>query len=87
MIPKGDRAKMLAALGCVSHVLIFEDDTPDTILRALRPDFLVKGGTYALDEVVGRDIVHDYGGRVAVVSLVDGISTTKIIRDMIENRG
>jgi D-beta-D-heptose 7-phosphate kinase/D-beta-D-heptose 1-phosphate adenosyltransferase len=75
-----DRATMLAALECVDHVVVFDDDTPVELLRRLRPDVLVKGGTYSLDQVVGREIVEGYGGCVRVVGAVPGISTTALIR-------
>ena len=79
VIGEANRAQMLAALGCVTYVIIFEEDTPHSILRALRPEFLVKGGTYSPLEVVGRDIVEEYGGHVGILGMVDGISTSKII--------
>ena len=75
-----DRATMLAALECVDHVVIFDEDTPAELLERLRPDVLVKGGTYRIDQVVGSEIVEDYGGRVCVVGAVPGISTTELIR-------
>ncbi len=79
VIKEADRAAMLAALGCVSHVLIFEDDTPLELLHRLRPEVLVKGGTYRVDEVVGRDLLEAYGGRVCVLGQVPGVSTTAIL--------
>ena len=75
-----DRATMLAALQCVDHVVIFDEDTPAGVLHRLRPDVLVKGGTYSIDQIVGREIVEGYGGRVRVVGAVVGISTTELIR-------
>jgi D-beta-D-heptose 7-phosphate kinase/D-beta-D-heptose 1-phosphate adenosyltransferase len=79
VITAADRAAMLAALACVGHVLIFEDDTPHDLLRRLRPDVLVKGGTYTPDEVVGKEIVEAYGGRVCVTGKSQGVSTTEIV--------
>lgn len=79
IIPEQDRAAMLAALGCVDHVIIFGDATPHRLLHALRPDVLVKGGTYAPHEVVGHEVVQQYGGEVRVTGVVDGISTTRIL--------
>ena len=70
---------MLAALACVDYVVVFDESTPHALLRGLRPDVLVKGGTYSPDEVVGGEIVRAYGGHVCVTGVVDGISTTKII--------
>ena len=82
VIPHGDRAAMLAALECVDYVVVFDDDTPCEILRQLRPDVLVKGGTYRREEVVGHDIVESYGGRVHLAQVVDGISTTHIVASL-----
>ncbi len=79
VIKEADRAAMLAALACVSHVLIFEEDTPLALLHRVRPEVLVKGGTYRVDEVVGADVVKAYGGRVCVTGKVDGVSTSEIL--------
>jgi D-beta-D-heptose 7-phosphate kinase/D-beta-D-heptose 1-phosphate adenosyltransferase len=83
VIRQSDRAKMLAALDSVDHVVIFEEDTPHQILLTLRPDLLVKGGTYTPDEVVGHEVVRKYGGEVRVVGLVTGVSTSKIIHELL----
>jgi D-beta-D-heptose 7-phosphate kinase/D-beta-D-heptose 1-phosphate adenosyltransferase len=72
------RATMLAALEAVDYVVIFDDDTPHALLRRLRPDVLVKGGTYTVDQVVGKEVVDEYGGEVCVVGCVEGISTTQL---------
>ena len=77
LIGQSDRAEMLAALGCVDHVVIFEEATPERLLRELRPDVLVKGGT--TDEIVGQEIVESYGGTVGRTTIVAGISTTTLL--------
>ena len=82
LISETDRATMLAALSCVSHVIVFRDDTPHTLLHRLRPDVLVKGGTYTEQEVVGREVVGAYGGQVCVVGRVDGVSTTQLLHQI-----
>jgi D-beta-D-heptose 7-phosphate kinase/D-beta-D-heptose 1-phosphate adenosyltransferase len=74
-----DRAAMLAALSCVDHVVIFAEETPHRLLRALRPDVLVKGGTYTPEEVVGKEVVAEYGGAVCVTGRVNGISTSTLV--------
>ncbi|MDB5336587.1 MAG: hldE, partial [Planctomycetaceae bacterium] len=79
VIGERDRATLLAALGCVSHVVVFDEETPLDLLQRLRPDVLVKGGTYRIDEVVGREIVESYEGEVRVVGYVEGVSTTRIL--------
>ena len=73
-----DRAAMLGALACVDLVVCFEEETPLELIRSLRPDILVKGSDYRPDQVVGRQVVESYGGRVALVGLVKGYSTTGI---------
>ncbi len=73
------RAAVLGSLASVSRVVIFGEDTPLALIEALRPDILVKGADYKLDEVVGADIVQGYGGRVVLVDLAPGHSTTATI--------
>lgn len=76
---ESDRAYVLSALRDVDAVVMFSEDTPLALIRHLRPDVLVKGGDYALDTVVGRDDVESWGGRVVIVPLRPGQSTTSII--------
>jgi rfaE bifunctional protein nucleotidyltransferase chain/domain len=75
-----DRALVLAGLGCVDAVTLFEDDTPRALIAALLPDVLVKGGDYTVDTIVGADEVRAAGGRVQVIPLVPGRSTTRILQ-------
>jgi D-beta-D-heptose 7-phosphate kinase/D-beta-D-heptose 1-phosphate adenosyltransferase len=82
IVAERDRAALLAALSCVDHVVLFEEDTPHRLLEAIRPDVLVKGGTYTVDQVVGHEIVERYGGRVCVTSTQPGVSTTKLVADI-----
>ncbi len=74
-----DRMEMLSALGFIDYVTIFDEDTPYELIKKIQPDVLVKGGDYKLEEVVGRDIVEARGGRVELISFVEGKSTTNII--------
>ncbi|HET7552233.1 MAG TPA: D-glycero-beta-D-manno-heptose 1-phosphate adenylyltransferase [Gemmatimonadaceae bacterium] len=76
---ESDRAYVLAALEAVDAVVIFPEDTPLELIRALHPDVLVKGGDYTPDTVVGRSEVESRGGRVVIVPLTAGHSTTSII--------
>jgi D-beta-D-heptose 7-phosphate kinase / D-beta-D-heptose 1-phosphate adenosyltransferase len=73
------RAAMLAALEAVDLVLVFEEPTPHALLERLKPDLLVKGGTYACDEIVGRELVESYGGQVKALGAIPGVSTTEIL--------
>ena len=70
------RAAVLAGLAAVDLVCVFDEDTPEELLRALRPDLLVKGADYAVANVVGAEFVASYGGRVLLAELLDGHSTT-----------
>jgi len=72
-----DRAAMLAALSCVHHVLVFDEDTPHHVLERLRPDILVKGGT--TKTVVGKEVVARYGGSVRILDGLPDASTTSIV--------
>ncbi len=77
-----DRARVLGALGCVGAVVFFDEQTPIDLIRAVRPDTLVKGADYTKDRVVGADFVESCGGRVELVDLVAGRSTTATIEKM-----
>jgi D-beta-D-heptose 7-phosphate kinase/D-beta-D-heptose 1-phosphate adenosyltransferase len=82
VVPAGQRAALVAALGCVDHVLLFDDVTPHELLRRIRPDVLAKGGTYGPEGVVGREVVETYGGRVCLTGKVDGLSTTRLLNSL-----
>ncbi len=84
LMPHAERASVLAALACVDYVTIFSEDTPLELIECLRPDVLVKGGDYTPETVVGRDEVEAYGGEVALVPFVEGISTTNIIDSVLQ---
>ncbi|MDO9069156.1 MAG: D-glycero-beta-D-manno-heptose-7-phosphate kinase [Deltaproteobacteria bacterium] len=84
LIAEEERAHILAALDCIDYVTIFDEDTPLNIITSLKPDILAKGGDYTLDGVVGKDFVESYGGRVELVSFVDGKSTSNIIERVLE---
>jgi rfaE bifunctional protein nucleotidyltransferase chain/domain len=79
LVPEQARARVLAGLAAVDCVVLFEEDTPLELIRALVPDVLVKGADYTLDRIVGADIVQAAGGRVVRVPLVAGFSTTSIV--------
>lgn len=73
------RALVIAALRCVDAVTIFEEDTPLELVRAIRPEVLVKGGDWAVKDIVGADIVSAGGGEVHALRLVEGFSTTALV--------
>jgi rfaE bifunctional protein nucleotidyltransferase chain/domain len=76
---EAERAYVLAALAAVDAVVIFDEDTPLELVRALQPDVIVKGGDYRPETVVGAEVVHARGGRVVIIPLTPGQSTTSII--------
>ncbi|QDU81217.1 Bifunctional protein HldE [Polystyrenella longa] len=79
LFSQDDRATMLASLESVDYVIIFNDATPNQLLKELQPDLLVKGGTYSKDEIVGKEVVEAYGGEVKPLTIVAGLSTTNIV--------
>ena len=79
ILPELERAEILAALECVDAVVIFDEPTPRETIAALLPDVLVKGGDWASDQIVGREEVEAAGGRVVLVPVVSGHSTTAIL--------
>ncbi|MCZ7591071.1 MAG: D-glycero-beta-D-manno-heptose 1-phosphate adenylyltransferase [Kiritimatiellae bacterium] len=78
-----DRALVLAALGCVDYVVIFDEDEPKELIAELIPDVLVKGADWA-HYVSGRDVVEAHGGRVVLAEMVAGRSTSAVIQKIIE---
>ncbi len=75
-----ERATLLAALSFVDAVVIFEEDTPERLIKTIHPDVLVKGGDYTIETIVGADFVQSYGGIVKTIPLVENFSTTKILK-------
>ena len=76
---EAERAEVLDALACVDAVVIFDEDTPAEIIAAVQPDVLVKGADWAPDKIVGRDIVEARGGKVVLMPVEQGWSTTAIL--------
>lgn len=87
VVQEDDRAFVLAGLCAVDYVCLFEEDTPYELIRAVVPDILVKGGDWAVENVVGKDVVEAAGGKVQTISFVDGRSTTNIIKRIAESGG
>jgi D-beta-D-heptose 7-phosphate kinase/D-beta-D-heptose 1-phosphate adenosyltransferase len=76
---QADRMTLLAALEVVDAVVLFEEDTPLELIKAVRPDVLVKGGDYRIDQIVGAPEVQGWGGRVEIITYEHGYSTTGLI--------
>lgn len=83
---EAERAYVLAGLAAVDAVVVFDEDTPLELVRALEPDIIVKGGDYSAETVVGADIVAARGGRVVIIPLTPGQSTTSIIEKLRADR-
>ncbi len=79
-----DRGEVLSALACVDYVAIFEEDTPEKLIKLLKPDVLVKGGDWKVDQIVGSDFVMSYGGKVKSLQFVKGKSTTNIVSKILK---
>lgn len=77
--PQEYRKKVLEALKPVDLVIIFDEDTPERLIKEVKPDILVKGGDYTINTIVGADFVMSYGGQVKIIDFVYDISTTKIL--------
>jgi len=82
IVNEAQRAEVLAALSCVDYVVIFTEPDPLNLITILQPDVLVKGGDWAIDKIVGRDVVEQRGGVVKTIPLVPGISTTTLIQSI-----
>ncbi len=79
-----ERASILAALKYVDYITIFLDETPENLIKELRPDIIVKGSDYTIEQVVGRGIVEGYGGRVELVPIVKGLSTSALVNNIVK---
>ncbi|MBD3409943.1 MAG: D-glycero-beta-D-manno-heptose 1-phosphate adenylyltransferase [Ignavibacteriales bacterium] len=84
VVPQGERSYILANLESVDLVVLFDEDDPLALIKALTPDILVKGADWALENIIGRDVVEDAGGRVERVPFVARTSTTDIIKTILD---
>ena len=86
VVCQDDRAFVLSAFGAVDYVCLFEEDTPQELIRAVVPDVLVKGSDWAVDSIVGKDIVEAAGGTVQTIEFVPNRSTTDIIKKIADSK-
>lgn len=87
IVPEAQRAEVLASLGCVDYIVMFDDPDPLRIIQALEPDILVKGQDWSEERIVGGGFVKDRGGRVVRVALVPDASTSVIVDRILERFG
>ena len=86
LIGEDERAELLAALSCVDYVTVFPERTPLRVITAVKPDILVKGADYSISDVVGRNVVEQRGGRVELIPLLPGFSTTGLVESIQKTR-
>ena len=84
IVPEEERAFILSNLKSVDYVTLFDEDTPFEIISAIIPDVLVKGADWPIDQIVGRDVVENNGGSVKTIKFVNQVSTTNIIKTILE---
>lgn len=87
IVGEDDRLGLVGALACVDLAILFDDDTPLRLIEAVQPDVLVKGGDYAVPDIVGREVVEARGGRVTTIALRPGLSTSELVRRIREGKG
>ncbi len=85
ILPEAERAELLAGLTCVDATVVFDEPDPLALITALKPDVLVKGGDWAVDQIIGREVVEAGGGEVKAVPVVPGRSTSSIIDAVLKN--
>lgn len=79
IMPLADRMLVLASLRCVDYVVAFHEDTPSELISVVKPQILVKGGDYRIEDIIGSDTLKAYGGEVIVIPFLPGRSTSDII--------
>ncbi|KKL12414.1 hypothetical protein LCGC14_2536010, partial [marine sediment metagenome] len=84
IVQQNERAEILSALECVDYVVIFSEDTPYRVIRAIVPDILVKGGDYEVGQIVGTDLVKASGGEVLVIDEVKNHSTALLVKAILD---
>jgi D-beta-D-heptose 7-phosphate kinase/D-beta-D-heptose 1-phosphate adenosyltransferase len=87
ILNEDERSEVIAALGCVDYVTIFDEPTPREIISALLPDILVKGGDWSVDQIIGREEIEAAGGVVMSLPFVDGCSTSDVIERIVKRYG
>lgn len=84
VVPQGERAEVLSSIRYVDFVVIFNEPDPYKTIEAIKPDVLVKGGDWAIENIIGRDIVESRGGTVCNIPYIEGSSSTNIIEEILK---
>jgi D-beta-D-heptose 7-phosphate kinase/D-beta-D-heptose 1-phosphate adenosyltransferase len=87
IVPQTERAEMLLGLSCVDYIIYFDEETPLELIKLISPDYLVKGGDWSVDQIVGSDHVISSGGIAKSLPFEDGHSTTNIIEKILDSKG
>ncbi len=87
LVSEEDRARVVSALEAVDYIVIFDEETPYQLIKAIKPDYLFKGADWKVDDVVGKDVVESYGGCVKSIPYLKKYSTTKLIRKIWKKSG
>jgi rfaE bifunctional protein nucleotidyltransferase chain/domain len=83
---EADRLSVIAALECVDHAVLFDEDTPERLIREVRPNVLVKGGDWSLEDIVGREFVESLGGHVERIPHRAGLSTSALVQRIVAGK-
>ena len=87
IVPERERAELLSSIRFVDYVVMFDEPDPYNTIAAIKPDILVKGGDWSLEDIVGRDIVESYGGEVHTLPFIEGASSSRMIEDIVTRYG
>jgi len=87
IVPERERAELLSSIRFVDYVVLFDEPDPYNTIAAIKPDILVKGGDWSLENIVGRDIVESYGGEVHTLPFIEGASSSRMIEDIVTRYG
>src|SRR3972149_1897205 len=87
IVPERERAELLSSIRFVDYVVMFDEPDPYNTIAAIKPDILVKGGDWSLEDIVGRDIVESYGGEGHTLPFIEGASSSRMIEDIVTRYG
>ena len=86
IVNEDNRLKLLSALESVDYLTLFKERTPMAVIKKVKPDILIKGADWNKSNIAGRDFVESYGGKVITIKLVKGLSTTNLIKKIVNSR-